>query len=185
MGVALPIIAIGATVIGAAVSAYGMVSSGITNQRVAEYQAQVANNNAIIAKQNAEYATAAGNAKAQQQEMATRAAIGNQMAAQASSGLDVNSGSAVDVRSSTAALGTISELNIRNNAAREAYGFTQQGQDFTAEAGLDKAKGSAALTTGIVGGVGTLISGAGKTYDMVSNMQRTGALMSNPPDIVR
>lgn len=185
MGVALPIIAIGATVVGTAISAYGAYSAGVTGKAVANYQAAVANNNATIAKQNADYATEAGNAKAQQQELTTRALIGSEISGQASSGLDVNSGSAVDVRRSAAALGTLSELNIRNNAAREAYGFTSQGSNYTAEAGLDTAKGSAALTSGELSAAGTLIGGAAKTYDMVSNFQRTGAFMPNPPDIVR
>lgn len=185
MGVAIPVVALASTIIGAGISAYGSVVGGIEARQTANFQAQVAKNNATIAAQNATYATEAGESKAQQQEMSTRALIGNEVAAQGSSGLDVNGGSAVKVRSSAAALGTLSELNIRNNALREAYGFTQQSQNFESEGELDTAKGKNAMTAGIVGGVGALVGGAAKTYDMVSNFQRTGAFNPNPPDIVR
>lgn len=200
MGVALPVIAIASTVIGTAVSAYGAIETGMQNQQLANYRAQVASNNSIIANQNATYATDAGNAKAQQQEMATRQLLGQQEAAQASSGLDVNSGSAVDVRKSTAALGTISAINIRDNAAREAYGFKQQGQDYTAESQLDKYQGKNAMTAGVLNAVGSLVGGAGKLFGEVSSFNQTGAgpfggggggdaparvAIPNPPSVVR
>lgn len=185
MGVALPVVALAGTVIGTAISAYGSYASGMATANAAKYQAAVAANNATVAKQNADYATEAGESKAQTQEMTTRALVGSQVAAQASSGLDVNSGSAVKVRSSAAALGTLSALNIRSNAAREAYGFTQQSQDYSGQSALDSSKASSATTAGAMGAVGSLVGGGSKTYDMVSNFQRTGAFMQNPPDIVR
>lgn len=185
MGIALPVAALAATVIGTGISAYGAVVGGMEQQQTANFQAQVAKNNATIAAQNATYATEAGESKAQQQEMSTRALIGSEVAAQGSSGLDVNSGSAAKVRSSAAALGTLSTMNIRNNALREAYGFTQQSQNFGSESELDTTKGKDAMTAGIVGGIGSLVGGGAKAYDMVSNFQRTGAFNPNPPDIGR
>ncbi len=185
MGVALPVVAIASTVIGTAISAYGAYESGVQGKALAGYQAQVANNNATIAKQNADYATEAGNSKAQIQDLQTRALIASETAAQGSSGLDVNSGSAVDVRRGSAAMGTLSELNIRNDAAREAYGFQQQGVNYTAEGQLDQYKGANAMRAGEISAIGSIVGGAAKTYDMVSNFQRTGAFMQNPPDVVR
>jgi hypothetical protein len=76
----------------------------------ARYQAQVAENNRQIAEQNARYATMAGAGNAQAQDFQTRAQLGQARVAQAAGGLDVASGSPVEVRSSIAQLGRLKAL---------------------------------------------------------------------------
>lgn len=175
MGPALPIIAVAATVIGTGVAVYGAEQSAAAQSKAAQYQAEVAAQNAKIAQQNAQYANEAGASQAESQEMKTRAAIGQEKAAQASSGLDVNSGSATDIRSSTAALGTLSELNIRNNAARQAYGYMATAGSESAQSALDVANAQQASTAGDISAVSNLLAGAGSTGAMLTNYQRTGA----------
>lgn len=130
------------------------------------YQAQVAENNKVIAEQNARVSAAAGEQQALNKSMETRAKVGGMIAAQAASGVDVNSGSALDVQTSEKQIGALDALTIRSNAAREAYGFMQQGQNFQAEADLNrmgaasniqagknaKQAGSMAATASILGG---------------------------------
>jgi hypothetical protein len=81
------------------------------------------------------------------------------MAAQAASGLDVNAGSPVLVRDSTAALGRLGFANIRDNAAREIYGNLAQATNFSNQAALAKAS-APTLFTSLLGAA----SAAGKTY---------------------
>jgi hypothetical protein len=58
-----------ASVAAAGVGAMGAMQAGAAGKASADYQAQVASNNAKIAEQNAQYATAAGNAQATKARM--------------------------------------------------------------------------------------------------------------------
>jgi hypothetical protein len=60
--------------------------------------------------------------------------IGTQRAQFAAQGIDVGTGSAVDVQKDTAYQGELDALTIRTNAAREAWGFTVQAQGETLQA---------------------------------------------------
>ena len=67
MGVATPVImgaALAAQAVGGAVSAYGTYKAGEANAAAANYQAQVAQNNAVIARDNARYASETGESEA-------------------------------------------------------------------------------------------------------------------------
>ena len=166
-GPAIPLIAIGATLLSGAVAGYSAIKSSNAQSAAANYQAEVAKNNASIASSNASYAEEAGAAQEQTSALQTRAEVGSAAAAQASSGLDINSGSAVAVRSSDAALGTLSGLNIRNSAARQAYGYETQSSNFTADAGLDTATAANASAAGGISAAGSVIGSlgsAGSTY---------------------
>lgn len=160
----LSVLAIGSTLLGSGVSALGQMNS-------ANYQAQVAKNNASIATQNATADIEAGLASQQQQALKTRSMLGQQAAAQGSNGLDVNSGSNVAVRSSTAALGELSGLTIRNNAARAAYGAEVTATSDIAQSQLDDMQGTNSA-------ISTLIGGVSQGASLYGSMKRTGALPS-------
>jgi len=156
MGAAAIPLAIGS----AALQAVGTISQAQAAKKQANYQAQVAMNNQIIANQNADAATQVGNAQENQKRQQVRQVIASQRAAQASSGIDINSGSALDVQSDTAALGELDALTIRDNASRQARGFRQQGLNYGAQAQLDRAAGQSALTGGYLSAAGQLMSSA-------------------------
>lgn len=164
MGVAVPVAALALTAIGTGYSVYAGASQ-------AAYQAQVAKNNAQIATNNASNALQAGAQQEQENAMKTRAALGGELAAQASNGLDVNSGSNLLVRSSTSALGQLSGLTIRNNAARQAYGYEEQ-------ASGDTAQGSADIAAGTNSAISSTLSGATQEATQYTNFQKTGAFLS-------
>jgi hypothetical protein len=153
------------TAIGVAVSAGGAIFKGMSQASMYGYQANIARMNADIARQNAVYESNLGEVQAQQQGMKTRAVIGQTKATQGASGLDLNSGSAVEVRASEAELGAEDQATIRSNAARRAYGFQVEAAQDTAQASLlDKASSNAEIGgfidagTSILGGGGSLSS---------------------------
>lgn len=88
-----------------------------------EYQAQIANTNAKLADIKSQDAIDRGNRSANLNDTQTKKLIGSQRAALAAQGIDVNSGSAVDVQSDSASLGALDSLTIRNNAWRESWGY--------------------------------------------------------------
>jgi hypothetical protein len=182
-------LAVPLTIAGGLISAASSVYSGLAtaasdryNAEAADYKAAVATQDAQIATKNAQYAVSAGAAQAAQQDFTNRAVLGNEKAVQGSSGLDVNSGSAVAVRSSTAALGNLSTMNIVNNAAREAYGFQIQGMNYEAQSALDSSQAQldnsaarGAVLGGIVGAVGDLVNTGAKAGGLSQQLKNNGA----------
>src|SRR6266852_6470344 len=92
--------------IGSAVAAGGSIFGGIAAYNQGKYQAGVAEMNAQIAEQNANYERQIGEVQAQQSGMKTRAIVGSTIATQGASGLAVGSGSGERVVESEYNLGS-------------------------------------------------------------------------------
>ncbi len=167
----------GATsLIGAASGASGARQAGNAASQADLYNAAVARNNATIATNNSQLAAEAGEANTTSALMKTRAQVGGILANQGASGVDINSGSAPDVRSSAAETGQLSAINIRAQAVRQAYGYqneasaatSQAGLD-TAQAGFDKQAGQTKAETTLLGGLASAGSGF-EQYQMASSV---------------
>lgn len=150
-----------ASIAGAGVGALGAIKQGQAEKSSAEYNAQIAANNAKLATQNAGFAAKEGEAQAEASSLKTRAQVGGIVANQGAAGVDVNTGSAVDVRSSAAQLGELSALDIRSNAARQAYGYQTESTGSTAQSQLDKMQGANAGPAGSINAGATLLGGLG------------------------
>lgn len=164
-----------------AMSAAGSVVGGIGQQQQygaqanqARYQAQVAENNRIIAEQNRRYASAAGSSNAQIRDFATRATIGRATAAQGASGVDVTQGSPVEVRESLRQMGRLQTLEEVQEAALKGYGYQAQATGFGAEAGLQRAKASSAEAAGTTAMVSSILGGASSVGDKWLRFQNVG-----------
>lgn len=153
----LPLAVLG--IAGAATSAFGAYEQGQSQSAAATYQSQVAANNAMIAKQNIAMTEASGAAKEAAQGMKTAAGAGAIKAGFGASGVDVNTGSAANVRSAAGKLGALDALTIRSNTAREAYGYEVQETSDTAQSQLLQMEASQAKTGGDISALGTLLSG--------------------------
>lgn len=149
-----------AGVAGAGMTAAGTLSSGFAASNAASYQAQVARNNAQIAQQNADYAIAAGQAKASTESLKGAAIGGKIKAAQAASGVDVNTGSAVDVQMSQREQEKLDTETTLHNSQLTAYGYRTQATNFEAESKLDEMKADSAKTGAILGATGSLLGSA-------------------------
>jgi hypothetical protein len=174
MGVALAPVALAAGIAGSAVSAYGAYESGQANSAAAAYQSAVAANNAQIAQQNSRLDIQAGETASFNQGLKTRAAVGQEKAAQGASGIDVNTGSAPAVRAGTAQMGMLDALTIRSNAAKEAYGQEVQATSDTAQSQLDTMESEQASTAGDIGAVGSLLNGVSTVGGNWAKFQKLG-----------
>jgi hypothetical protein len=101
-----------------------------------DYKAEVAKLNRDIAKQNASYELSKGEKEAEISGMAERYALGEMKAAQAASGIAINSGSAGRVRESMVEVGQTNTQIMRANAAHIAYGYDVQAMQFEGEAAI-------------------------------------------------
>jgi hypothetical protein len=165
---------------GAAVGAAGTIGAGISARNQANYQAQVSKNNQKVAEQNAQYATQAGEAQTEaagQRARAREAAITTGIAA---AGLDVNSGSAREIRSGEAATGELEQLTTAQSAALRAYGYQSQGTGFAAEAGLEQNAADAAVPGAVLSAGGSLLSSAAQLPSKYRWMVPGSGVGSNP-----
>jgi hypothetical protein len=153
-------LALAAGIAGAGVSAVGAVEQGQATSNAAAYSAQVAANNATIANQNAEYATAAGVQQAADTSLKGAAKSGKIKAGQAASGIDVNTGSAVAVQEGQRETDKLDAETVLNNAELKAYGYRSAATGFTAQSGLDTAESEQAPIGADIGAGGSLLSNA-------------------------
>jgi hypothetical protein len=86
--------------------------------------------------------------------------VGRTKAAQAASGIDVNSGSAVSVQASERMLGMLDALTIRSNAARAAYGYQAEAGNEIARSKMLRQRGKMARISGLMDASGTILEGA-------------------------
>lgn len=159
------------TAVSTVVGAVGAIQQGQAQSDAAKYQAQVARNNEEIAMQNARYAVAAGETKAQAQDFKNRAIAGQIESAQAASGLDLSSPTLADVRSSSAQVGRLDTANVMADAMLASRAQQVQATSFEAEARAKTAEASQAQTAGYVRALGTLASGASSFSDKWSKYQ--------------
>jgi|GEM_PF-526026 len=145
----------------------------------ANYQAQVAHNNQIIATQNADQAIQAGEAQEQAQRLKTAQVMSSQRVAMAANGLSLDSGSAADVQAGTAEMGELDALTIRSNASKTAYNYLAQAGNYGAQANLYEAQAGWASSAGELNGYSALIGGAASlsskwmTYNAMSGSTPT------------
>lgn len=123
---------VGSSLLGAA----GAKRQGEAQAQTLAYQAGVAEMRKKVALQNRDYALAAGETEAQSFGLRARNTMGKIRAAQAASGMDVGSGSAVEVQKGQQKVTDIDMAQIRNNAARKAYGYSVDAAGEEAQANL-------------------------------------------------
>lgn len=180
VGIGLQVASMGAQAKANAIAAQGVVEQAQADWRNYTYQAQVAKNNAIYAKQQQELASRAGEESAYAMGLKTRAEGGTIKASQAASGIDVNSGSAKDAQEAAEHLGVLNALAIKDNAAREVYGYKVNESNFAASSGLYTAAAAESLRAGAInaaavraGGQATMLGSAASIAQSAYNLSQS------------
>jgi hypothetical protein len=175
-------VAIAASVASTAVGVVGAIAQGQAQARAAEYNAKVAENNAIAARQQQELnrqqaleeARAAADQGARQAERIrrqNRAASAGQINTLLNSGT-ATSGSALDVMTDTAVVMETEALDAqyrtglelwqnRNRAAADAYNSEVLARKEQAQAGLYRMEARNARMSGMFNAIGTAVGGIG------------------------
>lgn len=133
-----------------AVSAVGAV-------RASQAQAAAANYNAQLAEQNAQVATAQGAAAAEAHDRDTRRKIGSAIASYGASGVQVDTGSPTDVLADSARAASLDNLTIKYNAKLRAMGLQAQAE-------LSRTNADNSLQAGQINATSAVLSGASKAY---------------------
>lgn len=165
----------GSAVMGAASAA----AQGRAAAQQAQYQAAIARFNQQVALQNRDYQIAKGETQAQiygraaaQRQAAIRARIG-------ASGIDIGSGSPLDVQSSQQLVTSTDLQQIRSNAARAAYGEEVRGVEAGAQGDMYSAAARNIQSAIPMQVAGSLLSGAASVSGRWLQGQQSGMFGSN------
>lgn len=184
MGQALPLIALGTTLLGTAVSAYGQYQATSAVNKQADYQAKVAANNAQTAEMEAKFAEQQGQRNAEEQRRRTAIMVGAQRAKMGASGAVVDTGSFLDLTLDTAKQGELDAMALVNEGRMEAWRARVQGTNYQAQSALYKSS----KTNPFLAAGGTLLEGAGRAgmgyYSMTTGagLGKGSTLYGSPMD---
>jgi hypothetical protein len=170
----LAVVSLATTVASAGIGFMGAQQQASAQAASANYQAQVARNNAVIQQQNAARAAQTGRAQAQQQDLKNAATYGGVLAAEGASGIDLSTGSPRQVQSSAQQVGRLDTLNIADRAAQQVRGYQINALSDTAQAQLDTMQAQNAQTAGTISSAGSIIGGASSFADKWQRFQTTG-----------
>lgn len=155
-------IAIAAIAASTAMGAYGQIQAGNAAQKAATANNAIAQQNAIVSDRLAANAEERGRIAEQQQRMKTSALMGRQQAVLAAKGIDISSGTPLDILAQSAEYGEMDALTTRYNFAQEAAGYRQQASNQRFGGQMALFEGKNAKTASRWQAMGTLVSGAGK-----------------------
>lgn len=143
-------VALGLQVGGAVIGGYSAYASGQAQGAMADAQSK-------YNKWQAQDALARGVEEADARRTAVRMLLGTQRAAFGANGVVGNTGSALLTQLDTAYQGELDMMRVRNNAAREAFGYKTESR-------LSRTRGSMARSAGRYGAMGTILTGGADAY---------------------
>lgn len=163
--VTLTAISMGASAAGAGMGFLGADRSAKAKRDMYLYQSGMAKVNAEIHGQNANFAQQQGEKEVIQSGMKSAAIMGKIRAAQGASGIDVNSGTNVDVQDSANKVARMDQDTIRTNVNQRvrshrnaALGEQMQSGMYDFAAKNAKTEGDIGKVTSIIGGVSSVSS---------------------------
>lgn len=108
------------------IAAVGLGSNASNSRNEQRHQRVMGELNELLGEKQATDALARGEESVQRTVATKNQTIGSQRARLAAQGIDINSGSAKQLQDDAAAFSAMDVLTIRNNAAREAWGYKTQ-----------------------------------------------------------
>lgn len=143
---------------GAAVGLYAVntILSAIAQHQAAKARKKLAEYRATVARYQADDAIARGEMAVRRSRVRGRQLTSTARASLAGQGVDLGIGSAVDVEADIAYLTKFDEIIIRNNAAREAWGYRVQAAEGGYQGRLAQREGELGAVTTILGGASRL-----------------------------
>lgn len=136
----------------AGLSLYQGYAAGKTAQAQANAQAAAMEQNAAFSRAQAHDAIERGGIEELKLRRSLAKHLGNQRASMATNEIDIDSGSALDVRNASISEGEHDAEAIRFNAARQRWGYLNQAENLEAQASNTRAAGKSAARNALFGG---------------------------------
>lgn len=167
-------IGLGTTAAGGITGAIGSLMGGDASAGMYQYKAGMALMNQQINKQNAAFALESGDINAEESGLKAGQGIAGTKVAQAAGGVDVNTGTPAEVRTSQQATAKFDQDVIRFDASKTAYGYEAKAASAAAEAQLDTMAAKNAKSAGILGAVTSILGGASSVASKWSQGSQIG-----------
>lgn len=145
---------------GAGAKAAGQIKGGQAASKADYYRAAIADRNAELQDQAADRVVQAGMVASDATGLKSAQTVGKIKVAQAANNVDVNTGSAVDVRAAAAKTGKLDQETVLSNTQLQGYGYRVRGASERANAMLLRAEAEDKKTGGAAAGVGTIAQSA-------------------------
>lgn len=159
--------------IGTAISAIGSLYQAGASYASANAAASVANANARMATAKGEAVMRKSTWEERRIRTASRKVQGSQRSALAASGVDPNTGSALDVQADTAYQAAEDVAMTHYNAELQKWGFDIEAANYKAQAQSHKQQGTSALIGGVIGAGSSILTG-GSTFGSKWNAMSSG-----------
>jgi hypothetical protein len=141
-------------------SAAGSVMGGLQANAQGKYEAKLAKRNAAAEVESARESIEIGKGERRQFWREIGQTKGQNIAAMAANGIDVDFGSGERLQSDTQMLANEDAANLYRNQQQRTQGYVVNASNYVEQAKAARAKGKAALVGGIIEGAGSLMSAA-------------------------
>ena len=153
-----------ASLAGTGMGFYGGLQQGKAASAAASYNALLAQREASILEMQAKDAEKRGQVEEDRFRQQMTAFQGEQISSLAASGVQVDSGSPLQILADTAEEIELDARTIRHNASMEAWNFKNQSYNALAQANLSKWEGKQARTNSYISAGTSLLSGLGSAF---------------------
>jgi hypothetical protein len=120
--------------------------------------------NATLAATQSLQTTQEGSIESRAAIVKGRVGVGQNRASYGAQGVDISTGSAVDVQGNTSRMSTLDAAMITNNAARKAWGYDVEAQSYREQSILAKLSGDNTASGLRAQSASTLLTGASQMY---------------------
>lgn len=165
-----------------AVTTASSIMSGIGASQQANYAARIGDQNARLANDQAKDSIDNTNIEAQRRYRQLAQTQGQQQAAMAANGVDLNFGSPTDVQKDTAATGAEDIAQLYKAGYQRTRGFDIDGWNYRSQAAADRARARGAMLQGIMGGLSSALGGASQVAGKGGAGGKAGVVSSGKGD---
>lgn len=162
-----------AAVASTAIGTVSAVQSAKAQEAQYEYQAKVAKDNERTAEINAIEARQKGIEDARLKRMKTLQQVGALQTAQAANGVDISTGTSLDLIEDTKTMGELDAMNSIYDSERTARNYEIQAGNFANQSEMDLASAKNTSSAGKLNAFGTALEGIGKTSSLVADKWTT------------
>lgn len=139
----------------------------------AQMQERMYELNSEIAEMQADEAIRIGDEQARQIKLQNRQVIGSQRVNLAAQGIEIDSGSALQIQEDTAVLGELDALTIRHNAAKQAMGYEMEASQASLNGTLSRLSGDLSAGTTLTRGYSQAIGSAANAATSFSGYNKS------------
>lgn len=172
-GITATVTTIVAAIASAAIGTVSAVQATNAQEAQYEYQAKVAKDNERTAQINATEARQKGIEDARLKRMKTLQQVGALQTAQAANGIDISTGTSLDLIEDTKTMGELDAMNSIYDAERTARNYEIQAGNFSNQSEIELASSKNSSSAGKLNAFGTALEGVGKTSSLVSDKWST------------